>query len=161
MIVTSDLLKGIDSNKIIPIIRQSGTHNVPTFLRSKLFLDFSRPDQFEFSFDELIRTLHGAPLFEKPAVASNPFTPVSATPPNRVGDGVLTIMKYIVEKFEKQSSDFVNYGSLNAAIPMSRIMMDIYIEDAKSQALVTQDTDGDLRLTPKGKMYAIEHKLIA
>ncbi len=63
MIVTADLLKTIDSNKVIPLVRQKGTHALPTFLRSKLFLDFSRDDQFEFSFDELIRTLHNAPLF--------------------------------------------------------------------------------------------------
>jgi|ERR1043166_170844 hypothetical protein len=66
MIITADLLKSIDSNKVIPIIRQTGTHNVPVFLKSKLFLDFSRLDQFEFGFDELVRTLHDAPLFVKP-----------------------------------------------------------------------------------------------
>ncbi len=34
MIVTSDLLKSIDSNKVIPIIRQAGTRSVPTFLKT-------------------------------------------------------------------------------------------------------------------------------
>ena len=83
MIVTADLLKSIDSNKVIPIIRQQGTHNLPTYLRSKLFLEFSREDQFEFSFDELIRTLHGAPLFVKPEVGNSPFKPVQETDPER------------------------------------------------------------------------------
>lgn len=31
MIVTADLLKAIDSEKIIPLIRQSGSRDVPTF----------------------------------------------------------------------------------------------------------------------------------
>jgi hypothetical protein len=74
MIITADLLKKIDSNKVIPLIRQLGTHNVPTFLKSKMFLDFSRPDQFEYSFDELLRSLHNAPLFVKPPIGNNPFT---------------------------------------------------------------------------------------
>jgi len=160
MIVTADLLKTIDSNKVIPLIRQSGSHNVPTFLRTKLFLDFSRSDQFEFSFDELIRTLHNAPLYEKPAIANNPFTPVTETPPNRTGDGVLLIMKLAVAQFERQSQDFINYGTLVKAASISRIMFDMYVDEAKSEGLITQDHDRDIRLTVKGKHYAIQHKLI-
>lgn len=161
MIVTADLLKTIDSNKVIPLIRQNGGHAVPTFLRTKLFLDFSHPDQFEFSFDELIRTLHNAPLFEKPAISNNPFAPTSETPPNRVGDGVLQVMGLVVKLFERQSVDYVNYATLLAQAKMSRIMFDLYVEQAKSEGLLTQDTDKDLRLTTKGKHYAIQHKLIA
>ncbi|MBK1890776.1 toll/interleukin-1 receptor domain-containing protein [Undibacterium sp. 14-3-2] len=160
MIITADLLKTIDSQKVIPLIRQNGSHDVPAFLRSKLFLDFSRPDQFEFSFDELIRTLHDAPLYEKPAIANNPFTPVSETPPNRTGDGVLIVMKLVVAQFESQAVDYINYSKLIARAPMSRIMFDLYVNDAKSEGLITQDNDKDLRLTNKGKHYAIQHKLL-
>lgn len=160
MIVTADLLKTIDSNKVIPLIRQNGGHAVPMFLRSKLFLDFSRADQFEFSFDELIRTLHNAPLFEKPAVSNSPFVPTSETPPNRTGDGVLEVMRVVVKHFESHSVDFMTYGYLIRDAPMSRIMFDVYVEQAKSEGLVTQDMDKDLRLTEKGKHYAIQHRLI-
>jgi hypothetical protein len=160
MIVTADLLKTVDSNKIIPLICQSGSHNVPTFLRSKLFLDFSHLDQFEFSFDELIRTLHNAPLYEKPAIANNPYASVKETPPNRTGDGVLVVMKLAVAIFESQSIDYIHYGTLINEASMSRIMFDLYINEAKSQGLITQDTDRDIRLTVKGKHYAIQHKLI-
>lgn len=161
MIVTADLLKTIDSNKVIPLIRQSGGHAAPTFLRTKLFLNFSRPDDFEFSFDELVRALHNAPLFEKPPVANNPFTPTSETPPNRIGDGVLLVMSLVVNLFERQAQDYINYAELLAHAKMSRIMFDLYVEQAKSEKLITQDIDKDLRLTTKGKHYAIQHKLIA
>jgi hypothetical protein len=160
MIITADLLKTIDSNKVIPIIHQQGTHKLPTFLRSKLFLDFSRDDQFEFSFDELIRTLHNAPLFVKPEIGNNPFTPVSATPPERTGDGVLEVMKLVIAQFERQTLDYIKYDLLFRQTGMSRIMFDIVIEQAKAEGLITQDTDKDLRLTIKGKHYAIQHKLI-
>src|SRR5690606_27706051 len=145
-------------NKVIPLIRQSGSHNVPSFLRSKLFLDFSRPDQFEFSFDELIRTLHNAPLYEKPVIANNPFTLVSETPLNRVGDGVLEVMKLAVVLFEDQSSDYIAYDQLVAQAGMSRIMFDLYVEEAKSEGLITQTARKSLCLTNKGKHYAIQHK---
>ncbi|MBN3174544.1 toll/interleukin-1 receptor domain-containing protein [Pectobacterium brasiliense] len=157
MIVTADLLKTIDSNKVIPLIRQSGHFNVPNFLRSKLFLDFSHPDQYEFSFDELIRALHNAPLYEKPPVANNPFVPISQTPPNRTGDGVLEV---IVEQFENQASERISYGRLIMQAPMSRIMLDLYIEEAKSLGLITQDIINDVILTTNGKNYAVNHKLV-
>lgn len=160
MIITADLLRTIDSNKVIPIVRQNGTYAVPTFLRSKLFLDFSSDDQFEFSFDELIRTLHNAPLFIKPEVGNSPFTPVSATPPERRGDSILELMQLVVSTFEQQPHDYINYGRLIQKATMSRIMFDVSVEKAKAENLLTQDTDKDLRLTTKGKHYAIQHQLI-
>jgi hypothetical protein len=159
MIVTADLLKRIDSNKVIPIIRQKGVHTLPTFLRSKLFLDFSRDDQFEFSFDELIRTLHNAPLFVKPEIGNSPFAPVASAPPERRGDGVLELMKLVVSEFESRSWDNILYSNLVASSGVSRIMLDILIDQAKAEGLVTQDSDRDLRLTAKGKHYALQHKL--
>ena len=45
MIITSDLMKRIDSNKVIPLIRQQGSHDLPTFLKSKLFIEFSKPER--------------------------------------------------------------------------------------------------------------------
>ncbi|MFY4711162.1 toll/interleukin-1 receptor domain-containing protein [Burkholderia glumae] len=100
MIVTADLLRRIDSNKVIPLIRQSGTHTVPTFLQSKLYLDFSRPDQMELAFDDLIRAIHGAPLYVAPPVSNNPFVPVADTPATKTGDGVLIAMRIVVALFE-------------------------------------------------------------
>ncbi|MCC4617571.1 hypothetical protein LL972_16455 [Xanthomonas campestris pv. asclepiadis] len=125
------------------------------------FLDFSRPDQFEFSFDELIRTLHNSSLFEKPQVSSNPFVSTSQTPPNRVGDGVLQVIRCVVNIFEKQTWDHVSYSELIAKAKMSRIMFDIYVDQARSQDLLTQDNDKDVILTAKGKVYAIQHGLIS
>jgi len=77
MIITSTLMKKIDENKIIPIIRQNGTTEVPTFLKSKLYINFSKSDDFEFSYDELVRTIHNSPLFKKPPIGNNPFKPVA------------------------------------------------------------------------------------
>lgn len=161
MIVTADLLKTIDSEKVIPIIRQSGTRDVPTFLKSKLFLDFSLPDQFEFSFDELIRALHKAPLYEKPPIANNPFTPVSTITPNRTGDGVLELMKQIVPLYERNTMDYVEYERLIMQSPSSRILIDVYIDEAISLGLLTQDNDGDVRITVQGKHYAVINKLVS
>lgn len=61
MIVTADLIRKISSTKVIPLIRQpAGRSETPQFLKTKRYLNFS-DSQFEFSFDELVRTLHDAP----------------------------------------------------------------------------------------------------
>jgi hypothetical protein len=159
MIVTADLLSRIDSNKVIPIIRQKGTRAVPTFLRSKLFLDFSRDDQFEFSFDELARTLHNAPLFIKPNIGNNPFTPVTGSP-ERSGDALREMMRALVANFEKHSRGYLHYGDVVRESGISRVMFDVLVSEAKSKGLLTQDPGGDLRITDEGKHYAVQHKLI-
>ena len=160
MIVTADLLKTVDSAKVIPLIRQVGTRLVPTFLASKIHLDFSRDDQFEFSYDELLRSLHGAPLYAKPPVANNPFTPSSVAPPAQNGDGVLEIMKVIVEAFEGSNGDLVQYAQVLEEASMSRVMFDILLEKAVAQGLVAVPVTGFIKLLSRGKHYALEHKMI-
>lgn len=162
MIVTADLLKHIDSNKIIPLIRQSGTHAVPTFLQSKLYLDFSREDQMELAFDDLVRAIHGAPLYVAPPVSNNPFVPVADTPAEKTGDGVLEVMKIIVSVFESDSSHYISYDYVFRRATMSRIMLDLYIQEAMDQGLIvwTNKLHQSFMLENKGKHYAVQHKLI-
>ena len=159
MIITADLLSSIDSNKVLPVIRQFGTHNVPTFLRTKLFINFSRDDDYEFSFDELVRTFHDSPIFKKPEIGNNPFTPVSEIPPEKAGDPVRDIMEFIVDDFER-GEDFTYYKDLVRKVGMSRIMLDIILTDIASSGYILRDRDGDIYLQSEGKKYAIQHKLV-
>lgn len=121
MIVTSDIMKTINSNKVIPIIRQVGTYAMPTFLKTKLFIDFSREDDAEYAYDELVRALVGAPLFKKPPIGNNSFKPVSETPVERSADAVLELMKLVVSKFEKSTLSYVFYRDVVRESPMSRM----------------------------------------
>lgn len=75
MIVTADLMRQIDSTRVIPIIRQRGTYILPIFLGSKLYIDFSSQEQFETGFDQLLRDLLKAPLFVKPPLGIAPHLP--------------------------------------------------------------------------------------
>ncbi|MDP1832013.1 MAG: toll/interleukin-1 receptor domain-containing protein [Geothrix sp.] len=159
MIVTADLLSRIDSNKVIPIIRQTVTKEVPSFLRSKLYLDFSISDQYEFSFDELIRTLHNAPLYEKPPVSHSPF-PSTPAPPKAQSDGVMELMKHVTMMFESTSNQLLSYKSLVARMPISRIMLDLILASCVKNGLIVIISPDYFRLSEKGKLYAIENKLI-
>lgn len=161
MIVTADLMNGIDSNKVIPIIRQNGTRDVPTFLKTKLFIDLSMPERFDFGFEEVLRTIHGAPLFVKPPIGNNPYVPTTkiAEP---IGDGLRDIMSCIVYVFESQSQKNIRYSDILRRANTSRIMVDVYIDEALELNLIMRDRvyQDSFNLTDLGRKYAIDHKLI-
>jgi hypothetical protein len=54
--MTSDYMQNINTKKVIPLIRQEGTNDVPEFLKSRLHINFSREDEFEVQFDNLLRS---------------------------------------------------------------------------------------------------------
>ncbi len=159
MIVTAALLARIDSNKVIPLIRQSGGATLPTFLKTKLYLDFSRPDQFEFSFDELVRTLHDAPLFEKPPITKSLF-PAVPKPPVPAKDGVKELMAAAIREFEATSGAYLHYKELVSTINISRVMLDLLFAEAVQRGYLTRASHDLYQLTDKGKLYAIENGLI-
>jgi hypothetical protein len=160
MIITSQLLANIDSNKIIPIIKQSGTHNVPTFLKTKLYINFSINDQFEYSFDELIRTIHNSPLYKKPKVGNNPFKKKTEIPELKTHDGVLELMKIVIKYFESSLLDYVRYELILNDINVSRIMLDMLIQEAVELGYITQPKSKSLYLKDKGKMFAMNNKIV-
>lgn len=160
MIVTADLMKKVDSNKVIPIVRQDGTNLVPMFLKSKLHLDFSREDQFEESFDNLTRSIHNAPLFVKPEISTSPFEPVTGTN-KRSGDALLELMAHLMGIFETERNiRNIPYRNIAEYWPGSRVMLDILLEQAKSAGLVAIIGSEYIAITLKGKMYALDNKLV-
>jgi len=160
MIITYDLLTNIDSNKIIPIIRQSGTSNVPIFLKTKMYVDFSREDEFEFAYDDLTRAIHNAPLYKKPELSNNPFKPVSETQPEKTNDGLHELMTIVVSFFEK-GENYIKYQVIQRHFTGSRIMLDLIINQAIEKGYVRQMQTQSLALLDKGKFYAIEHKMVS
>lgn len=159
MIVTAALLARIDSNKVIPIVRQAAGVTLPTFLQTKLYINFSSPDQFEFAFDELVRTLHNAPLFEKPPVTKSPF-PVEPKLPAPTKDGVRELMSVVIRHFEGTSDAYLHYPFLVRDIKASRVMIDLLFDQAVKRGYLKRTSHDYYQLTNEGKVYAIENGLI-
>lgn len=160
MIITSNLLSNIDENKIIPIIKQDGGNLVPTFLKTKLYINFSKKDDYEFSFDELIRTIHKSPLYIKPEIGNNPFKDNQNIEELKVHDGILELMNDVVNIFESNTANFILYKDLFRVSHTSRIMLDILIEKAVELGYIELDKERDIILLEKGKLYAINNNLI-
>jgi len=73
MILTAELLQDLDTNKFVPVIRQSGKTVLPRALGTRRYVNFSDDSRFEASFEELVRALHDSPALPKPPLGSNPF----------------------------------------------------------------------------------------
>lgn len=162
MIMTSSLLSKIDSNKVIPIIRQLGSNKRPTFLKSKLYIDFSKDDDVEYSLDELLRVLLNAPLYEKPSIGSNPFKPLEGSRPNRVSDGIKDLMVIVSRLYNNNSYRYIMFKDLVELTTMHRLALDRYIILATEKGLIKWfNYPTSLEITKEGINYLITNKIIS
>jgi hypothetical protein len=82
MILTTQLMQDISSDRIIPAIRSGEGMLVPTFLSSRLYIDFRDDLAMEAKYAELLRDIHGQQVKPRPPLGANPFTsPVLPTAP--------------------------------------------------------------------------------
>jgi hypothetical protein len=161
MIITSNLMAKINANKIIPIIVQQGTLEVPTFLKSKLYINFSKADDYEFSYDELVRTIHDSPLFEKPAIGNNPFQPVAKEKLDDSAKLLDTLLSKILEiqGVSKYAVSAKVYGRLNISPMLFKLSVMKLIDMGFANWPFTNDHNY-VAATDKGLLYAFENKLV-
>lgn len=161
MIMTSSLLSTIDSSKVIPIIRQKGTDLRPTFLNSKLYIDFSKDNELEYSLDDLLRALLNAPLYEKPEIGLNHFKPLKDSRPDRTSDGVKELMKAVALTYDETSERYVWFEKIISKVTMHRLTLDRYLIQAVKDELLKWHTDKTLIITEKGLDYLTAHEIIS
>ncbi|ELB1642093.1 toll/interleukin-1 receptor domain-containing protein [Vibrio alginolyticus] len=163
MIITSEYMNRIDSKKVIPLIRQNGTHNVPTFLKTRLHINFSREDEFELQFDNLLREIHEAPLFKEPPVGNNPFDSVIEKPAQSVTDKKTELLISWVESYNK-GKGFFTFNELHHVLGCSKIFAEVYINELMQDGFIQHDymrvdfrgTVEGFSLTDKAKLHAIQ-----
>jgi hypothetical protein len=74
MILTGQLMRNVASTKIVPIIRNNTSERaVPTFLSTRVYVDFRNEDLYEQRYAELLREIHGFPVTARPVLGPNPF----------------------------------------------------------------------------------------
>lgn len=160
MIITSNLMKNIDTNKVIPIIRQNGTAEVPTFLKSKLYINFSKNDDFEFSYDELVRTIHNSPLFEKPAIGNNPFIPIAK---EKLQDDTKLLDMLLAALLRQQGiNEYAISEILVKQLKISPMLFKLSMNKLIAQGFATWvwGTTERVAATDKGLSYAFENDLV-
>ncbi|QPK06487.1 toll/interleukin-1 receptor domain-containing protein [Vibrio kanaloae] len=158
MIMTSEYMSRIDSNKVIPLIRQKGTRNVPTFLKTRMNINFSQEDEFELMFDELLREIHQAPLFKEPPVGNNPFESVIQKPAESVADKKSELLKIMVDEFNSGLTYFT-FNDIHQLIDSSRLFAEVYIGELQEEGFILKGHEPYIGehfiLTTKAKRHAI------
>lgn len=160
MIATASLLSRIDGNKIIPIVRQQSVPILPTFLNSKIYINFSNDSDVEYSLDELVRTLLNAPLYEKPEIGANPFRTLDGSKPDRTADGLKTAMRAIAAAFENSPYDELKIGQITPYANIHRIKLERYLSLAQSEGLVISNILNQYSVTDNGYEYLVNHGII-
>lgn len=164
MIMTAEYMNNIDTKKVIPLIRQNGTHNVPNFLKSRLFINFSREDEFELQFDNLLREIHEAPLFKEPPVGNNPFESIVDKPAESVTDKKTELLKFWIDCYNR-GSDYLPFDLLHHQLNSSKIFAEMYIDELLRDGYIkihqemnfnTDVYEDGYTLTNKAKLHAIE-----
>lgn len=162
MIMTAEYLSNIDSNKVIPVIKKHGAQPVPDFFETKLYIDFSSTDEYEASFDDLLRSLLGKPLFQKPEIGTNPFGENVEQPSQPTHDPVKDLIALLVNFYEKHGRAYIHRSDIHRSkIASSKTMTDLIINRACVAKLIFKGNDGNIWLEDKGKEYAIENEIIS
>jgi hypothetical protein len=158
MIVTADLLRQIDSNRVIPLVRQSGSISLPTFLNSKLYINLSLEDDFETGFDQLLRELLGAPLFLKPKLGVAPTLAPRSTPAPTLADPLTQFMQALAKVYEQSSNaGRVKKDSVWSAIGGSKLFFDHAFDLAMQQGLIRSTTSkDDIWVQPTGRSLMVK-----
>lgn len=74
MILSSQLMESMDSNKVIPVVRDGdGSRLVPTFLASRVYIDFRDDSDYEQKYTQLVYEIHGQKVCPRPPLGPNPF----------------------------------------------------------------------------------------
>lgn len=80
MILTGQLMANISSDRIIPLVRSNVQKPpTPTFLTSRVYIDFNDDDDYEAKYEELIRDIYGMQIKARPTLGLNPFAVVPST----------------------------------------------------------------------------------
>ena len=71
--LSARLYEQLDSNAVIPIIRNNTQASLPAFLSGRLWEDFRDKNIEESAYERLLRDIHGVPVDAVPPLGPNPF----------------------------------------------------------------------------------------
>jgi hypothetical protein len=74
-IISEEIYNDVKQEKFISIIKELGDKGqpcLPTFVKSRVYIDFSEEDKFEESYEKLLRNIFDKPLYKRPSLGTPP-----------------------------------------------------------------------------------------
>jgi hypothetical protein len=163
MIVSSELVKEIDSGKFIPITRERGENSVPKFIETKFRLEFSDDEYFETVFDDLLRAIFGAEISTKPPLGeaqkftADNSTQVRSVARTKTGLSVeaYEVFERLVREYDQGASEGFRKVTLAGWLDFGQITLDAALYELNAADLVWFDRITDyVELTKQAAPYA-------
>ncbi len=87
-LISPEVYEKIDQTKVVPLVferNQDGKPCLPTYMKSRHYIDFTDESQFDANFDDLIRHIYNQPKYVKPVLGSIPtFTGTAKHPAEKL-----------------------------------------------------------------------------
>lgn len=130
-LITPEVYGKMSQEKFIPLIFEYDKRNkpcCPTYVKSRIYIDFSDNADFEKSYEELLRLLHNKPQYQKPALGKKPEWIENDSPVN------LSTLKGLLRKIQSD----------NAQIPsrtneLANHFTDSFLNTVKQYAIERKD----------------------
>lgn len=75
VIISGEVYGNVKQEKFIPIIAEcddEGNPYVPTYIKSRIYIDFTNEEKYESEYEKLLRNIYDKPLFRKPKLGNRP-----------------------------------------------------------------------------------------
>lgn len=75
IVISPEIYGHMQQTKFIPLIFERDENSVPyipAYIQAKKYIDFSNEDNYESSYEELVRALYDMPLYKKPRLGQKP-----------------------------------------------------------------------------------------
>lgn len=75
LIISDEIYSQADQKKFVPVIFEKDENDkeyVPTFVKSRIYIDLSNPDTFEQEYEKLLRNIFDKPISKRPPVGTPP-----------------------------------------------------------------------------------------
>lgn len=82
-IISPEIYNNVSQEKFIPVVTEKdgeGKAFLPSFLKSRLYIDFSEDERFEENYEKLLRNIYNRPSLSKPQIGSPPSYIFEETP---------------------------------------------------------------------------------
>ena len=141
-IISKEVYEKVAQSKFIPIVCEFNEHGdpfLPTFLKSRIFIDFSTPDAVIENWEKLIRVLYGKPFHEKPKLGETPT--------------------YIKDDLASPSSPVLaKYGILKQAVLQNKSGIALYRTDFLNACINHADS---LRVRERPEIASLGERVLA
>jgi len=74
-IISKEIYDKVDQDKFVAVVAEKDEHGepyLPTYYKSRIYIDLSEPDKYTENFERLLRCIYDKPLYKKPEIGKMP-----------------------------------------------------------------------------------------